>query len=259
MNFNQPKCILALTLLALQLVPTTGATKEIVKLKLNATLTAGLSATSAAPVGANGWARISVTEKKEIQAASLNITANGLANGVYQIDGILEDGTAVDLGALQTPMQANGVVVPVPETLDALEVVSLAISDSDGTVLLEGALSVSTDFLVFIGNVRVTAPDFDGDRGPGANKVHGRALAHTVIIKNQEKQRQFLFVGFGAEPNALLTINVDDVEMGTVTATEQGKVKFKFLGDIYLPALGMVTLTDATGAVVMQADFDPLD
>lgn len=182
----------------------------------------------------------------------------------------------------------------LPSTLDARAIATITVStvpaDSTTTpvVVLSGDAESATSYLRFFANVRVTAPPASaltetpsptddtvtevedgkgkgkgknknknkGPKGPKVKKVHGHALAMAKINNGVTKKRFFQFIGFGAPASTTLNIVVNGETVGTVTSSKQGRVKFRDLpADIDFGALDLVTITDANGVPVMQADF----
>lgn len=183
----------------------------------------------------------------------------------------------------------------LPSTVNARAITTITVSTvpADSTapvVLLSGEAEAATSYLNFFANVRVTAPPASaltqppsatddtttevengkgkgkgkgkdknkskGPKEPKAKKVHGHALAKAVITNSVTKKRFFQFIGFGAPASTTLNIVVNGETVGTVTSTKQGHVKFRSLPeDVDFGALDLVTITDANGVPVMQADF----
>jgi hypothetical protein len=180
----------------------------------------------------------------------------------------------------------------LPSSVDARAIATITVSTVpvDNTtapvVLLTGEAEAATSYLNFFANVRVTAPPASaltqtpsptedtttevesgkgkgkgkskskGPKAPKVKKVHGHALAKAVITNSVAKKRFFQFIGFGAPGSTTLNIVENGETVGTVTSTKQGHVKFRSLPeDIDFGALDLVTITDANGVPVMQADF----
>jgi len=182
----------------------------------------------------------------------------------------------------------------LPSTVDARAIATITVSTvpADSTTapvaVLTGDAEAATSYLNFFANVRVTAPPASsltetpsatddtttevesgkgngkgkgkskskGPKAPKVKKVHGHALAMARINNGVTKKRFFQFIGFGAPASTTLNIVVNGDTVGTVTSTKQGRVKFRSLPeDIDFGALDLVTITDADGVPVMQADF----
>ncbi|MHA3772307.1 hypothetical protein ACXR0O_12305 [Verrucomicrobiota bacterium sgz303538] len=184
----------------------------------------------------------------------------------------------------------EGFELEIPSTVDAHSITTVTVSSvttddttvpptTTSTVLFTGDVSETPSALRFVANARVTAPttsamtttphysdDFGGrdssDRkskgGKTAKvqKVKGRAVAVASVRKGVEKKRSFQFVASGAPANSTLNIVVNGQTVGTVTSTKQGNVKFRSLPNtIDFRTLDNVTITDANGVAVMQANF----
>jgi hypothetical protein len=88
--------------------------------------------------------------------------------------------------------------------------------------------------------------------------VHGHVLIQAAIVEGAELRRKFLLVGHGLPSEVTLTVNLDGVAVGEVTTTKRGKAMLKSLeGDFRMAGTHLLTLTDADGNVVAEADFFP--
>jgi hypothetical protein len=176
-----------------------------------------------------------------------------------------------------------------PRSIVSLDVISVDATTGAETVVLTGLAEEETSQLKFFANVRVTAPPASsvtqptdptaepvtgngkgngkgkakkpkkvkGPKGPKVKKVHGHALAKSTIVDGVKKKHQFLFVAHGGPASATLNVVVDGLPVATVNSTKNGKVMFKSLPGVDLEAIDLLTITDATGVAVMQADFYP--
>jgi hypothetical protein len=249
------KLYLSTLLLALCGLAALPVSADTVKSKTRVTLSVTLEPTVDAPVGATGTAEIRIRGKNAVQTATMQLAVSGLVAGAYTVDATLADASVVNLGSFDVPVPVGGISIVIPATVNALNIASIDIKDASSVVLLHGDATTDIAFLRFFANVRVTGPDATTSvRGP--KKVHGHCLAHSLVIRNVERESHFLWVAFGAPASTELTINVDGVPVGTVTSTKQGKVKFNALPDTNdFAAIDLITLTDSLGAVVMQAEF----
>lgn len=176
-----------------------------------------------------------------------------------------------------------------PRSIVSLDVISVDATTGAETVVLTGLAEEETSQLKFFANVRVTAPPASsvtqptdptaepvtgngkgngkgkakkpkkvkGPKGPKVKKIHGHALAKSTIVDGVQKKHQFLFVAHGGPASATLNVVVDGLPVATVNSTKNGKVMFKSLPGVDLEAIDLLTITDATGVAVMQADFYP--
>jgi hypothetical protein len=257
----------SLLLAGLLTTPLGAAPKSHVKEKGELTFTTALQATIDAPAGTTGSASIEVTKPKfkSVETATLSLTTTGLATGNYSVDATLDDATTAHLGdfAVDTaapPTAANQpIVFPIAETLDTARIASLSVSNATAIVMLQGEVVLGTATWKYIANVQVTAPEVvltsDG-HGAKPKHVHGHIVSHSFITDNVEKQRHFRCVAFGAPKETELTINVDGTAVGTVVSTKQGKIDLHDIVEtVVLRDVKLITITDALGAVVMQATF----
>jgi len=255
--------LLAMTALGLA-TSASAAPKAGVKERGHLTITAALAPPATAPVGPSGTAEIAVEKAKykSAETATLAITVTGLPSGTYSVDANLKDASVVHLGDLvvdatvPAPATPTPVVLPLPAGFDVSTVATITVSDATPIVVLEGAVVPGDVTWKFIANVPVTAPEVlvAGDSKP--KKVRGHVVAHSFITDNVENQRKFHWVASGAPGDSELTINVDGVAVGTVMSTAQGKVMFEGMPEpVVIRDMKLVTITDATGAIVMQAQF----
>ena len=229
------------------------------KLRSRLTIDVELVATVEGTVGSSGSASIKVKQKDAVQTAKLELSVNGLPAGAYSLDATLDDSTAVHLGDFEVavaPAPVAGtedesgsvLAVTLPAELDARTIATMTVSNSAAVVVLEGDASAAVDRESFFANVAVT--------GGEGSRVHGHALLISTTEAGVETKRKVLFIGFGAAGDATLTINVNGVAAGTVQSTKQGRVKFMALDEaIQLSSIELITLTDETNTIVMQAQF----
>jgi hypothetical protein len=225
-----------------------------------------------------------VKQKNAVQTAKLKLDAEGLPAGTYTVDGTDAAGSVARLaeftiaastepaeGTEPTTVPAddteeNEVDVTIPSTVDARAIVSISVTDANGTVVLTGAEGeVVKAHVRYFANVAVTAPvatePVAATEGQRTKRVRGHVVVQSVVRTEDgetiEKKRFLLWVGFGAPGSTELTISVDGVEAGTVTSTKQGKVKFKGLaaGIVLADVQNISLINPATGLVVMEANF----
>lgn len=260
-----------LGLLATALLATAPLASAFPRTKEKATLTLSfelLSPTGSAST-ATGRATIDVTKTNGVATVGdLGLTLSGLTTGTYTVAAVqISDGSTVSIGSVAFDAAAPAgapALLPLPPGLDPLDIATLTVSDSTAVVVLEGAPVESIARWFFAANVKITAPSGAESAPPEGHgrgkpkKVHGHVVVHALIVDDVEVRRKFLLVAHGAPPDTELTINLDGEPVGTVVATPRGKVMVKRLdGDFRLAGIGELTLTDADGNVVMEADFFP--
>jgi hypothetical protein len=265
MHSSLTTTLLAMTALGLVSSPLAAAPKSHVKERGHLTLSATLAPPATAPAGPAGTAEIEVVKEKykSAESSTLSISVTGLATGSYSVDATLKDASIVHLGDLAVdasvppgPTPEPPVVITLPAGFDVSTVAKLTVSDATPTVVLEGTLVPGNVTWKYIANVQVTGAEVLVTKGPKPKKVRGHAVVHSFITDNVETKRGFLWVAFGAPGDTELTINVDGVAVGTVLSTKQGKVMFESMPEtVVIRDMKLVTLTDAAGAVVMQAEF----
>lgn len=245
--------------------PLSAAPKSHVKERGHLTVTATLAPPPTAPAGPSGTAEIEVTKPKfkSVETATLKISVTGLATGSYSVDATLKDASIVHLGDLAVdtsvppgPTPEPPVEIALPAGFDVSTVAKITVSNATPAVVLEGEVVPGEVTWKYIANVQVTGPEVLVPTGPKPKKVRGHAVVHSFIKENVETKRGFLWVAFGAPGDTELTINVDGVAVGTVLSTKQGKVMFEDMPEpVVIRDIKLVTITDALGAVVMQAAF----
>lgn len=218
---------------------------------------------------ATGAAAIDVTKTHGVTAAGdLELTLSGLATGTYTVAAVQSsDGATVAIGSVAFDSAApdsGPALLPLPAGLDPLDIATLTVSDSTAVVVLEGAPVESIARWFFAANVKITAPTAAAPAPPEGHgrgrprNIRGHVVVHALIVDDVELRRKFLLVAHGAPADTELTINLDGEPVGAVVTTPRGKVMVKRLdGDFRLAGIGELTLTDADGNVVMQADFFP--
>jgi hypothetical protein len=247
------------------------APKSNVKERGKIELSVALAPTADAPAGATASATITIDKPKfhKSATATLVLTTSGFLADSYGIDALLKDGvTSVHIGDFEVAAPATVDPVPdapitfvIPETTDATLIASLSISNSTPAVIFEGDATETSINWQYLANVRVTGDVVAGasngkGKGPKTKSPFGHLISQSAVKAGVETKRHFLWVAFGAPADTELTINVDGVEVGTVTSTGKGKVMFHEMPEeVVLRDVQLITLTDGTGAVVMKAQF----
>ena len=228
----------------------------------------------AAPDGsssvASGTAEIQVRTKNTTQRARLKLEAEQLAAGSYSLDAALADASSIHLADVVVDPAAEGsdpaastaeLVLTLPADLDAISITNISLSDAEGLVVLSGSAVLNVAKLSYFANVRVTgsAPataSKTGGKTVKPKRVRGHVVSMSRVSNDVETKRFFHWVAFGAPADTELSIVVDEVAVGSVTSTSKGKVAFSGLpSEIVLPEVKNVRLIDATGVVVMEANF----
>jgi hypothetical protein len=248
------------------------APKSQIKERGEIHLTATLQPAADAPAGVTATADIVIKKTKFNQAgtASLTLTTSGFLVGDYSIDGLLDPAAPpvhlgdFSVGAIDpvNPVPDEPITLAISSTIDATLLTSISISDSTPKVILEGEVTATAVNWMYLANVQVTGPAPVGTssngkaHGPKPKAARGHVISQSTVKNGVETKRHFLWVAFGAPANTELTINVDGVEVGTVTSTKNGKVMFHEMpADVVLRDVKLITLTDGDVALVMQAQF----
>ncbi len=233
-----------------------------------------LIATTNAPAGAGGFARLISDNEDGVVTSSLSMTITGLDAGVYTISIVKKsDGSTVDLGQVQIGGCGDGDDgddnddenddgdkccslgveisendIQLPDGLDPLDVGQILVSDSNGNVLLAGDLVNATGKSVirFRAKLRV---------GPGTLSLQttGRAQALSTARKTRRVDR-FTMIGYGVQPSTIFTVRVNGQDVGTVKSNRRGNVLVRKLPTNLL-TVRSVHLIDSAGETAVRAKF----
>jgi hypothetical protein len=233
-----------------------------------------LIATTNAPAGAGGFARLISDNEDGVVTSSLSMTITGLDAGVYTISIVKKsDGSTVDLGQVQIGGCGDGDDgddnddenddgdkccslgveisendIQLPDGLDPLDVGQILVSDSNGNVLLVGDLVNATGKSVirFRAKLRV---------GPGTLSLQttGRAQALSTARKTRRVDR-FTMIGYGVQPSTIFTVRVNGQDVGTVKSNRRGNVLVRKLPTNLL-TVRSVHLIDSAGETAVRAKF----
>jgi len=253
---------LLLAACSLGTLPVSAAPGDVIFRNVKTTILVDLVPTPAAPASASGSAKIKVRQVNATQTATLRLTLDGFTPGKYRVFATLQDASIVAIGGFKItaaglpaePGKDDGTILrTIPAAVDATKIASLAVKDANSTTILEGDTVVDSVSVNYVANVRITGPTPNIFPGLG---VHGHAVAHSKSLNGVETRRVFIWNAFGAPPATVLTINVNGAAVGTISSTNQGQVFFSNLdASVDLTKINIVTLTDGSNAVIMQAQF----
>jgi hypothetical protein len=234
-----------------------------------ATLTFNLLPVGLGSGTSSGKVVIDVTRASGVSTSSpLEVSFTGLVNGTYTVTANLKSdpsgATPVAIGPIAvsaTPIVPAPAALTLPAGLDPFSIGAITVSDATPAIILSGLVTETITKWTYMGNQPVTSPIAltpPEGHGPKPKKLHGHVLIQSKIVDGVELKRKFLLVAQGATADATLTIKLDGVAVGSVVATKSGKLMLKSLeGDFRLAGTHLVTITDAAGVVVAQADFFP--
>ena len=213
-----------------------------------------LTATTNAPLNATGKAELEVDEKDSTDTAAFAIEFDGLLPGQYTISVTRKsDGSSVSLATFESENAGgfgNDDALPLPAGLDPLDIAGISISDAHGVVLLAG--NFLDDAEVNSGSFKV---EVSVTAGPAAPAARGRALVQSKIMKGTRKAK-FRLVASGAAPNEVLTLKINGVDVGTVTADKHGRVHMRELpADVDPESLILMEFDDGTGTNALTINF----
>jgi hypothetical protein len=246
---------IALALAAGALLGPTHALAKGSFLKVDMTIDFVFDATGPAPAGATGDATIEVkydsTKKgSRKQRAKLELDVYGLPAGLYSAEAKLGDGSVVPLGRFNSEAgndERYDFARNLPASIDARNVVHIIIKNAAGVAVLEGEGDPTIVRQKFSARARVTLAN-----GSRAGSV--RLFSETE--DEDETDREIDFSASGAPLSQTLNIIADGETAGVVESDAAGNVEFTeddFDEDIDLANVGLLTITDAGGLVLMQA------
>lgn len=227
-----------------------------------------LSATTNASAGADGFAHLVAHDINGVSGGKLVLDADGLTNGPYTVSVTLNSsGTNIVLGTFATlgspadndslsetnETETNTVFgtggTPFPGGVEALDIGSITISDTNGTVLLAGDFDDTTDALhvVYNANVRITP-------GPADPNAMGHAVAHFHANNGTVQQDKFMLIANRVTGNTTFTIVADGTTVGSVKSSKQGRVMLNKLA-ASVASLSQVQFLDPSNNVAFSVNF----
>ena len=213
-----------------------------------------LVATTNAPTGASGCAKLEVQDENGAVTATLEVKTKGLNAGDYTLSVVKKsDGSSVVLGTITITDNGNGSGILVsdsdlslPSDLDPMDIGQIVLSDANGNSVLVGDLLNPTKASVikFKAILRV--------KGTGSAAM-GRAQAVSTIAKGKRTDR-FTFIAAGVPAKTSFNVHVNGKQAGTVMSTSKGQVMVRKL-PVNLLTVRSVRLIDGRGKVAATAKF----
>ncbi len=203
----------------------------------NSTQTAALIPSTAAPVGSEGQARLSVQIKNGATTAALDITASGLAPGTDTVSSISSaDGAVTVLGTFTvTAAHAkSGATIgaakfggkgglPLPVGFNPLDIAAIEITDATGAVLLMGSLTAKSPTATAITAAKVRlVPGPAAPAAQGFAKINGRTAKgalHEALLLQAE----------GLPKNARFALYINGSLVDTISTGPKGAVNLPTL------------------------------
>lgn len=188
-----------------------------------------LTATASAPTNATGRVVVEAENVNGVIGAQLSLAVENLLPGSYAVNVTLKSTTnSVELGVFVVagaglPDADAGLALPTG--VDPLDVTSLSICSTNGTVVLAGNFMDAAALAGELFKAKVAVAG--GDAAPNAT---GLAQMQTRFRKGV-KQTKFRLFASGATPNATLTLKINGVEYGTVQTDPNGRLKLRDLPD----------------------------
>jgi hypothetical protein len=211
-----------------------------------------LVGTSNAPAAAKGRADLNSDAKNDHTKSKLKIHTDHLDAGDYVLSIVrISDGTSVVLGPATA--KTNGHLehegkTNVPSDVGN-DIAQIVLADSIGNAVLVGdlvnpAAGSKIDYKATV----------DIEPGPAAPDAKGKASIHRMSYHGKLKERFHLHAEH-VPANATFDILVDGTNAGQAVSNHDGHVQVKSLSGVNLSTVHVVQLTDATGNVVLTANF----
>jgi hypothetical protein len=220
---------------------------------------AALIPTTAAPAGTKGFANIEADDDHGLSTGALNIQTSGLADGTYTVSVTsLATGSSTVLGTLSLPLPTgednekfgDGSALPFPAGFNPLDIASVQVSDSTGTVLLAGDFSTPAGGASSFITAKVSVTP-----GAAAPAVRGTSTLATRVSRRVVRQ-QFRLTATGAPANTVLTMKVNGVSGGKVKTNRKGAISIKKLPKgVAAHKVTSVTLQNAQGNNVLSVRY----
>jgi hypothetical protein len=227
-----------------------------------------LMATTNAPAGATGAARLQAENQAGLVSAAVAVEVKGLAPGHYVVSVTRKsDGRDVRLGALTVGVFSNNtdavapptpedeVVIrfgtdqglPLPPGLAAMDIDELTVSDARRRAILTGSLAEATDTTKALFKAKVTASTPEG--------AVGTAVVRTRTRQGLRTERFKLNVS-GVTPNATLSLKINGEDFGPVTTDEHGKLRLKSLPEGVEPeSIELIEFAEPDGTNALTISF----
>lgn len=135
----------------------------------------------------------------------------------------------------------------LPDGVNALDIASLEIADSNSVVMLTGDFSTATTNGHYDADCAVTP-------GPLAPTLTGRATIN-VLIKKSKSRGAFLLTAQGAPANLKLNVIVNGLPKGSARSDKLGNVTIKKLREKNLATVRSVILEDQDSNQVLSVRF----
>ncbi len=219
-----------------------------------------LTATADAPAGASGVARIEADNEEGNVTATLSIRVQGLPDGDYTAQVTkTSDGSVVAVGTFTLAAgssseqdgedshgQGGEFQVQLPSDLDPTDIAQVAVADSNGTVLLSGAVSGGSSTVQYKGMVRLKA-------GPGAPHAYGNASAQSWSSPGKAYARYTLQAA-GVPPNSTFYLALNGKVVSRTKSGPRGRVILQNV-PVQQKRIRSMGLLDMHGRTVVGAHF----
>jgi hypothetical protein len=222
-----------------------------------------LTATSNAPAGAIGAARLDADDQEGTNTARLIVVTRGLAAGTYTVsitsstDGSVSVLGTFDVAAASRTRGDDGEVkfgthvgLPLPSGFNGQDVAGVQVADSTGVAMLTGSFTNTASVAVatFAARVRVTP-------GPAAPSVMGRAALNSHVSRHVMHQA-FALSAVRAPRSAMLVLKVNGNPVGNVKTNRNGAVGIRTLPkSATKKRIRSVSLETSTGSQVLSVHF----
>jgi hypothetical protein len=228
-----------------------------------------LTAITNAPAGATGKAELEAENDDGMISGNLRVETQGLLAGTYTVNVTDKSGTnTFVLGTFDVGTSTNenddtqgdddnqgeendggDAHFALPAGLNAMDVATISIADSNGVPVLVGDFTNATN---------IEKGEFDAEAtvsaGPESPGVTGSAVM-SVHTKKGKQHSKFLLVARGAPPGQRLTILVNGVARGKAHSDRRGNVRIKHLAKVNLATMKSVVAVDAQSKIVLSVSF----
>ena len=228
-----------------------GNSKESAELKQEVVLTA----TTNAPNGATGTAKLEAKSKDGATESKIKVKVEGLAPGTYTVQITkLSDSNTVDLGTFDVSTSNSEASAkfdskdsqPLPPGFDPMDIASISILDSGSLVVLTGEVATLN------GKFKAKSPVVGGPASPSAS---GKAELQSKV-KNGVQKTKFKIAAKDAPPNAVLTFKINGVDFGTVSTDSKGNLKLRDLpAGVDPEAIVLIQFDEADGTNALTVNF----
>ena len=230
------------------------------------TRTVTLAPTASAPETARGVAKLEIGHRSDPTFKRIELDTFGLPAGVYTVTVFDVTGASAELGTLTTgdggddddkskrrggdDNDEGEADFDVPDSVNALTLTTIAVTDALGAEVLVGDFSDITT--VRSGRLFSRAPLIETAAAPdttGSVEVRGHQ-------RRGKSNGQFRLEARGLPANTPVVLNMDGTDVLTATTDRRGRLRIrKSARDLNIFAISTISLRDETGTELAHAQF----